>query len=202
MHAYLIVGGNEDLTYAKAIELAQKQNLNMLNFPLNKIEDVRQLNRFTSFALNKPTAIYIKGVDEATGEALNAFLKNLEEPQANLVYFLGATSIHGLLSTIVSRCQVIKIGESRLRGENNEVINFSKMNLPKRLIYITKFKKRNEAELFLEDYLYFLHNNLAGPDVDYPNVGKYLRSALKTKSAIKANGNVLLQMTNLVISIS
>jgi len=202
MHAYLLVGGNEDLLHDKAVDMAKKQKLSFLEFPLNKIEDVRNLNRFTSFSLSKPTAIYIKNIDVATSEALNAFLKNLEEPQEKLVYFLGAATIHNLLPTIISRCQVTKVGNGRLQIKNSHVEDFCKMTLPEKLTFITNIKKRDEAKLFLDSYIYFYHNKLARPNANYPSAVQNLKCALKSMSAIKANGNVLLQLTNFVISVS
>jgi DNA polymerase-3 subunit delta' len=47
--------------------------------------------------------------DAANVEAMNAFLKTLEEPPANVVLLLTAETADDLLPTIVSRCQVLAL---------------------------------------------------------------------------------------------
>ncbi len=47
--------------------------------------------------------------DAANVEAMNAFLKTLEEPPANVVIVLTAESADALLPTIVSRCEVLAL---------------------------------------------------------------------------------------------
>ena len=78
-----------------------------MEFSIKSIDQVRELGRFSRLALTKPTTILIKNIDNASNEALNAFLKDLEEPQTNLSYFLTAASIYKVVPTISSRCQII-----------------------------------------------------------------------------------------------
>lgn len=47
--------------------------------------------------------------DAANVEAMNAFLKTLEEPPGNAVLLLTAESVEALLPTIVSRCEIIQL---------------------------------------------------------------------------------------------
>ena len=52
-------------------------------------------------------------IDEAhlmTQQAQNAFLKTLEEPPSDTVFFLLAENTNTLLPTILSRCQIFRIG--------------------------------------------------------------------------------------------
>lgn len=55
------------------------------------------------------TVVVLTGVDTMRKESANAFLKMLEEPSANLMFILTAGSTDGLLPTIVSRCQQIRL---------------------------------------------------------------------------------------------
>ena len=79
MHAHLIVTQNhESRTQIK--RLAEKLQAKIMNFPLRKIEDVRNLNNLVRLSFDEPTLIISENIHQATEETLNAFLKNLEEP--------------------------------------------------------------------------------------------------------------------------
>src|SRR3990167_9092947 len=120
MHAYLIVSTDDEKREAKVEELTKKLRAKALMFSLAKIEDARALNSFTNLKVDSPTAIIINSVEEATDEAANAFLKNLEEPQEELYFILTAESIHKVLPTIVSRCQIVKVNNP-LRGKSEKL---------------------------------------------------------------------------------
>jgi DNA polymerase-3 subunit delta' len=81
------------------------------------IERIRELRSEMGF---KPTSgrrrvIIILEADRMKTEAANAFLKTLEEPQAETVFILTTTRIFSLPSTIRSRCQTVPF--SRLPRE-------------------------------------------------------------------------------------
>lgn len=198
MHAYLLVGNeSEELSHSairiKSEELAAKFNANILEYPLAKIEDVRELNKLIRLTLTEPTLIYCRNVHEATSEALNAFLKNLEEPQENLYFALTAPSARKVLPTIVSRCQVIRIKNEELIIKNAEQIKiFLRQNIGQRLAFFDKIKDRNQAISFVEDLIFYLHRE---------KIFTNMNTLIKTLSGLKANGNVNLQLTNLVIKL-
>ena len=116
MHAYLIVGTDKGAVRVKTGELANKLKVKTLEFQLVKIEDTRSLNSYLKLKLTSPTAIIINSIEEATPEAANAFLKNLEEPQEDLYFILTTESIHKVLPTLVSRCQIVKIQNPKSRN--------------------------------------------------------------------------------------
>ncbi len=76
-----------------------------------KIEQMRQLQREAYLAPHRgPFRIFIiAGMDRATPEAANSFLKTLEEPPPHAIFILTALSAELLLPTIVSRCQVLNL---------------------------------------------------------------------------------------------
>src|SRR6266478_7022090 len=121
MHAYLLVGQNSEELRIKSEELAKKFGAKIMEYPLQKIEDVRNLNNFLRLTITEPTLIYVPNIHEAGTEALNAFLKNLEEPQDNLFFVLTAPSTRKILPTIVSRCQVIKISNAKYQMPNENI---------------------------------------------------------------------------------
>jgi len=77
-----------------------------------KVEQVRELQH--SLALAPYEARYRVGLllrfEEANPSAANALLKNLEEPPPQVILLLTASNVETLLPTIVSRCQVMRLG--------------------------------------------------------------------------------------------
>ena len=199
MHAYLITGQDEEKTQKKAEEIAKNLKLKIFEFPAAKIDDIRDLNRFATLSLAAPTGILIKDIDQATDEALNAFLKNLEEPQKNLFFFLTASSIHKVLPTIASRCLHIKaFGERAADSESTQ--KFLEKDSDERLLFVDKIKEREEAVAFVEDLTLGLHSLLLLSQDSHLKLPKYLRTSGETLQRLNANGNVNLQLTNMVLN--
>ncbi len=75
-----------------------------------KIEEMREIRRVASLKpLEGKKKVYI--IIEAsalTQPAANSLLKTLEEPQGETLFILTTSNIHGLLPTIVSRCQLVR----------------------------------------------------------------------------------------------
>lgn len=70
------------------------------------------------------TIVILTGVDTMRKESANAFLKLLEEPSNNLMFILTADSTDGLLPTIVSRCQQIRLQPLSTDEITNALVNF------------------------------------------------------------------------------
>ncbi len=199
MHAYLIVGTNSEELKAKSEELAKKLKAKTLDFPIVKVEDTRNLNDLIKLSFNEPTLVVCERINEAGDEALNAFLKNLEEPQTNIYFVLTAPSIRKVLPTIVSRCQVIKIKNQISNIKNGDIGEFMKMNIGNKLNYIDKIKDRNKAIELVDNSIIFLHSQLHSKSVKYKVQANNIEVALKTLTGLKANGNVNLQLTRMLI---
>jgi DNA polymerase III delta prime subunit len=189
MHAFLLIGSNSEELKTKSEELAKKLHTKIMNFPLSKIEDVRDLNNLLRLSFNELTLIISENVENATEEALNAFLKNLEEPQENIYFALTAGSTRKVLPTIVSRCQIIKIQGAKHVVQNDEVEQFLDMKSSQRLAFFDKIRDRTEAIDFIESLIFFLHEKRELTNMEI---------LLKTRTCLKANGNVNLHLTNLV----
>lgn len=74
------------------------------------IEDLIEKAARLPFEAGKKV-ILINDFDRATSEAQNAFLKTLEEPPAYLIIILLATNKMKLLSTIRSRCRILRFSD-------------------------------------------------------------------------------------------
>ncbi len=196
MHAFLLIGNNND-----PASLAKKLGAKILEFPLAKIEDVRNLNNLIRLSFDEPSLIVSENIHEATEEALNALLKNLEEPQDNIYFALTAPSVRKVLPTIVSRCQIIKITNDKLQITNEEVEKFLSMKIGEKLGFVDKIKDRQKAIELAENTVLFLHSKLHENEVKYSITAKNIEAAEGTLSRLKRNGNVNLQLANFAINL-
>jgi len=201
MHAFLIIGktGWE--------ELAQKLKAEILQFPVQKIDDVRSLNSLIRLTFNRPTLVVCENIHEATEEALNAFLKNLEEPQENIYFALTATSTRKVLPTIVSRCQIIKVKSekgvtgSAEKAESREIEKFLELTVTEKLAFIDKIKDRKQAIELTENLINFMHRKLHEKEVKYSQLAARIEIVQETLTCLKANGNVNLHLSKMAINL-
>ena len=193
MHAFLIVGTNNEELKTKSLKLAEKLKAKIMEFPMAKIADTRELRNITKLTFNSPTAILINSIDTITEEAGNAFLKNLEEPQENIYYILTAASLKSILPTIISRCEVVKLTGKLKFVTNNK-------NLKPTLAIIDKIKDRGEAKEFVQNLIEVAHFNLLNSENNKLKEALDLEILIKTMNNLKLNGNVQLQLTNMIIS--
>ena len=200
MHAYLITGNSQEEVEKNLKRLTRELKLTPLEFPLVKIEDVRVLGSFVNLSLKEPTAIIIRGIDVATTAAQNAFLKALEEPQEKLTYILTATSPQGVLPTIASRCQIVAAGGNP-KISFSKTLEFIKMSQGEKLALIDKIHSREDAIAFTRDFVYSCHELLHKTKEKHSLLAKYLKVGTLTLSRLKANGNVVLQLTNMVVNL-
>lgn len=202
MHAYLLIGHGKSNLKTQISKLSEKLNAKILDFPLVKIDDVRNLNSMIRLSLNEPTLIVSENIQNAGTEALNAFLKNLEEPQENVYFALTAPSIKKVLPTIASRCQIIRVNSQKEENrENSAAEKFAEMTKGEMFKTVEKLTDRNTAIEFVEKLIEIYHSRIhKGEDND--KYAKNAEIAIKILSNLNANGNVSLQLSNLIISLT
>ncbi len=186
---------------AEVEKLAKKLHAKVMEFSLVKIDDVRSLNSLIRLSFNEPTLVVSTNIHKAGEEALNAFLKNLEEPQENIYFALTAPSTRKVIPTIVSRCQVIRVKGQVAQDESGEAKLFIKLSTGEKLAYVDKIKNREKAIEFAENLVNFLHGNLHLQKTGFPETAKNLETLSQTLSYLRANGNVALNLTNMVVSL-
>jgi len=208
MHAYIIVGKDEELIKDKARSLAESHLAKLTPFNLEKIADVKELSKLTRLTLSK-TAFFIEHVDEATTDALNAFLKQLEEPGENIIYILTARSEEKVLPTIVSRCQIVKVQRivassmSKFKVQSEGTNEFLNTSIGEQFTKLDKVKKREEAIEFMQYLIEELHQELiSSTKNDLLCVTTYLSLAQQTLTALLKNGNVTSQLTRFVVAVN
>lgn len=125
------------------------------------VELIRELASHTYMTPNElDMKVYIiDGADTMTVQAQNAFLKTLEEPVTNVLYFLICENSKMLLPTIISRAPVVRTSPlpneliASLLSEKhpeltvqsiNEIVAFSHGNLGQALMYASDSESRSE----------------------------------------------------------
>ncbi len=200
MHAYLVTGLDEKKLQSKVQKLIETLGTKRLDFVIQKISDIRDLSKFTNLTISEKTAVVINNFEKVGEEAQNAFLKALEEPQDNLYYILTCTSQDALVPTIVSRCMVIEVAGLSLGLDTKQEIEFKAffdMSVGEKLNKTSKITKREDALSFTGNLLTYLHKIfLINPDIVHS-----IEVADQTLRNLEKNGNVQIQLTNLVISL-
>lgn len=97
-------------------------------------------DEFSLSSIESSRRVYIiKDCDKMTTQASNSLLKFLEEPNGDIIALLLTDNFNKMLSTIVSRCQVIKLKKNNFCLMDNALSNFA-------LLY-----GNNDIDAFLED---------------------------------------------------
>jgi DNA polymerase-3 subunit delta' len=76
-----------------------------------KIDQIRAIETVVQKHAYRASRIVciIRSAEEMTDQAQNALLKTLEQPPSNVIIILTVTNISAVLSTILSRCQIINV---------------------------------------------------------------------------------------------
>ncbi len=100
----IIANSHPDLFILEKTEIGAKEI---------SVDDVREVSKFLSLkpVLSDYKFVIIDPVDDLNINAANALLKILEEPPQNSFIFLISHNPDSLLTTIISRCQHINLGE-------------------------------------------------------------------------------------------
>lgn len=169
-----------------------------------KIDAIRAINELTSTKQEKDLTIVVEEADLLNPEAANSFLKKLEEPGENLHYVLLTTKLNRIIPTIKSRAFCYKLRQEpfdkdkidiKLRAKVKEYISAKPTDLPKIAKSIADDKKaaRQKALELCEATVELCFNSFleTGNKVFLEKAQK----AAEAHEAIKANGNIKLQLT-------
>lgn len=172
---------------------SEKSNIlnhpDLLYFPADSklgIEQARIIKQHFSLKpySAKGRAVVLEDAATLTAEAQNALLKTLEEPPANAILILAASSESKLLPTILSRCQIVKLSNPSViltrsarsangspvdsqsgahtprsgeKGKDLKIEELISSSTEERFAYIEKLKDREE---FLQALVSFFHQHL------------------------------------------
>ncbi len=139
-----------------------------------------------------------------TPEAQNSLLKTLEEPQHNTLIVLVTSNISALLSTILSRCQLISHQSSQVADQTQiklleaKVSEFIVATYLQKLDLITKIEDRAEAIAFSLQFMQTLINSRQKFKIT--DLNNYLDTAKSCYVGLKAGTNIKLTLQLLAIS--
>jgi len=109
-----------------------------------KKEQIEELKKeFLTKALNSKYRIYvIYEAEKLNVSASNSMLKFLEEPEENIIAILTTNNINNVLSTIVSRCQLINIPSIETDLKYDNLYNIFKNSLSKEEYQLNDYGKQ------------------------------------------------------------
>lgn len=131
-------------------------------------------------------AVVVISAQNFTPEAQNSLLKTLEEPSSQALLILGTTSDSQLLPTILSRCQIHHLLDTRLLPQSDkyhqEIEKLLNCDIAERLTYIEKLTDR---ESFFRSLTRFFHLQIKS----HPNP-KFLKILLEAEKWQDANVSI------------
>jgi hypothetical protein len=202
MHAYLIVGKEKDKIDNKVGEIVKNLKATRYDYELAQIAQVRELKSFIKLKVDNTIAIVAYDVDAASTAALNAFLKMLEEPQEKLHFILTSKNIHRVIPTIQSRCQVIRLINDY--EYDKELVPQYKVltgeSISDKFMLINDYKDRQSAINLINNFIFYLYETHK-KDITNSKILEVIRSVEETLLRLRQNGNVKLQLANMVTHI-
>jgi DNA polymerase III gamma/tau subunit len=140
----------------------------------------------------KGKTVVIEDASVMTDEAQNALLKTFEELPKEAMIILGASSDANLLPTILSRCQIIRIQNSKFKIQNykEDIENLLSASIEDRFKYVEKLKDKEE---FLQSLVAYFHQKIS----DYP---KFTTELLQGEQWAKQNVNIRAILEYLMLS--
>lgn len=195
MHTHLIISTSESLTDEYIADLVKKSDAEEITHDIQKIADVRELEKLARRLEGRKPAFVLKNVDNASEEAMNALLKILEEPPEGTLFFLTARNELKVLDTIRSRSNSIRLNSKKQISERTN--EFWEKGFGERLNIISTIKKREDALSFTEEIILILETKVK----DKSDLFHALECAHDTYKNLQANGNINLQLSNLVIKL-
>ena len=190
-HFYIILGDEKKnkkdvLDFLKEkINFVYQKNSDFFDFSgsdlfIDQVRKIKSINSVSKKQENK-YRIFFLDYKKWSIESQNAFLKTLEEPLENTIFFLFITNSDILLDTIKSRAQILK-GYIFLNQEDGE--NFLKLEYQERI----KIIKKLEPEQYL-DFLDSIENALLENKKNIENISEVFKKFLELKSQSKFKGS-------------
>ena len=121
-----------------------------------QILDLQKEFSLSSVEGNKRVYI-IRNCEKMRPETANSMLKFLEEPESDITAILMTNNINNILSTIISRCQIIRIGNDVVVNEFNELDEIV-LNFIDSIETIGKRSIMNTNELIFNKISYYINS--------------------------------------------
>jgi hypothetical protein len=221
-HSYLFYGVNKDELLDSAHTLI-KNFLTCHHNSINTSEtlpdhpDIYQLDAESSIKLEhikliqdhikfgpynlKKLFVIIPNIDTATPQAANAFLKTLEEPIENVIFFLTSPNIQAVIKTIQSRSICIYTPTEAVIKKEDHYRDYNSFKALSVIDQLQFFNDLSSNKPLLIDQLYnWLIEIQQSP---HPaSLIKETQSMLKLIESLQFNVNVRLQCENFTLSLA
>ncbi len=208
-------GGCGECTVCRKIENGNYEDLFVI-YPEKSIrdEDIEKLQvnlKNKPFAGNRNIAI-IQNADTMTKRAQNRLLKTLEEPPEGTVIILLADNIENLLPTILSRCVVYRLENTKAHIDNrilNKAVKLEEMIYMEEPFYALKSyveklaKDKNEVMAVLDCLEKIYSDYILNGSAKYSNSSIYssVLAIEETKRKVQRGLNVAYALKEMVIKI-
>ncbi|MGA2967917.1 MAG: hypothetical protein ABSD69_01990 [Candidatus Levyibacteriota bacterium] len=160
------------------------------------IGDIRKLQEklFLKPLESEAKAVILEAFFGMTPDSQNAFLKVLEEPPADTIIMILATSLDFVLPTVLSRCKLINLEQVKKLSDEEVTENLSIIlelkdgDASKALKIAQDYgKDREEALQFLEGLIISLHSAMENKNsqFSYGELLRMLKALQKTYTIIK-----------------
>lgn len=185
-------------------DLEDPDILTLIPHPSIGINNVRKLKKFLSFKpYSKPKKIgLILSADKLTLQAQNALLKTLEEPSKHSLLLLELTNPNKLLTTVLSRCQLIEVKQSpplintpRSEPSLKLIKELTRSSPGSRLNLVKNISSQEETRKLLQQMLQRLKQNLNKD----PKTQKQLALVHDSLTALDSNINTRLVLEHLAL---
>lgn len=202
MHAFLVVSKDENDLIKNIKSTIDLKGYKIVEFALQKIEDARNFNSFLKLSIPQKTAIVINNFQNSTEECANAVLKKIEEPQENLIFIIHTKNENSILSTIRSRCQIVRLTPKQAEKiYDTESLSFIKMDLASKFSYLSSLKERSTILNFCDNLILLSSEEIKkGKEVEYN--ADLVKNVIRLQRAIAGNGNANLHFLNFLNNIS
>ena len=251
-HAYLIDDNNSGESYNIVIAFI-KSILISDNDGVDNISNLIDSGNYPELQIIKPDGMFIKkgqliqlqddfskssvygkrkiyiieDADKMRPEAANAILKFLEEPSSSIIAFLLTNNFNNMLSTIVSRCQIVKLNNDLnidssfddiclnfIRAvENNKYDAFLSEN--KLFFDVIEYKNRENVVLFIDKLInlyYYVLKVVIGEDNnndlceiinknDLNSILNKINYLIEIKDSVKFNVNINLLIDSIIFNL-
>lgn len=197
-HAYLVIGNFATSEISDLLKIKIADQLVIANSPI-KIADIRLLTHWISLrphsSQNKLAIIY--KIDNITLEAANALLKILEEPPASSILVLQAEKKERILSTILSRCQIVTnmSDEKIVPPEYLPAEAIIKKTLKERFDYAAKIAESPDLIKILNLWEGYFRDQM----LEEKDTRKNLKRIFMVKDLLFTNTSVKLLLENLLL---
>lgn len=147
------------------------------------IEQIREINSYFARAVSQLRLFVIYDFDSAKKETQNAFLKTLEEKSQSTQFILTLRDLGYIVSTIISRCKVIKlkVSSEKAKIEKTQLHAITTQSLATLFAsYIVT--DREKAVKLLDRFLLFVRDA-----IQKPHAVSAIREILKTRNLLVKN---------------